>query len=160
MDITTVWGLGKEMRSEYVIEYITDPKNWEIVCSGKHDAPWELYETKTFDSENMGEAISFLTILMMRGDVFDVRMFETIYINEETILERTVILSDTFRHSMRMAVNRDLQDQNERKQEMIDAQGEMISNYQEFIKKYNATNLFEKFVRTYFLIRAHFCNFL
>lgn len=147
MDIRTVWDEGKKMRSEYVIEYITDPKNWEIVCSGKHDAPWELYETKTFDSENMGEAISFLTILTMRGDVFDARMFETIYMDERTILERSVYLSDTFRHSMRMAVNREMNDHNETMLKELDAQGEMISTYQEFIKKYNAEKLFEEFKR-------------
>lgn len=56
-DIVTTWMDGHELKTEYDIEYITDRENWELICSDKHPAPWELYEHKRM--EDFSEAMSW-----------------------------------------------------------------------------------------------------
>lgn len=137
---------GTNLKAVYEIEYITDPEKWDMVCRETHDAPWELYERKTFE-DDLGGAMAFYMYKVLNPDCFDARFFETIYVGDQAVRERIPFLPSTFRHSVKNIVNKDLQDQNEMRKEEIAAQGKMISTYQEFIKKYNATNLFEKFVR-------------
>lgn len=141
-DMVTTWGNYK-LQTIYKIEYIQDPQKWAIVCEGKHGAPWELYEHKEMD--DLSEAIAWYCYAIFRNDIFDVKMFEETYINEEFVRERSIELPSCFVRDIHLAVNMELRSDNEELAEQHKHDEKLKADTADFLKKYNATKLFADF---------------
>lgn len=142
-DIVTTWLDGHELKTEYDIEYIADRKNWELVCSDRHPAPWELYEHKRM--ENFSDAMAWYCTAMFRADILDVKMMESTYIDGKLVRERSFDLPWWFMSSMEMAVGHELHDQIGKLEEQHREDSSWITDATEYLEKYNAMRSFREF---------------
>lgn len=83
--MTTWQKQGAKIKTLYTVEYITDKKDWQRLCDGKHSAPWELYQKKPFDC--LDEAITFYLVRFFDNNTYDVKLFEEIQIDGESVRE-------------------------------------------------------------------------
>ena len=134
-DIVTTWMDGHELKTEYDIEYITDRKNWEIVCSDKHPAPWELYEHKVM--EDFSDAMAWYFIALFAEHIFDVKMMESTYIDGKLVRERSFVLPSDFTYYLQQNINREMRKENERMHEQHKEDSAWIADATEFLGKYN-----------------------
>lgn len=76
------------LETVYKIEYITDKRDFEQVCSGKHNAPWELY--KVYKTESLEQAMTAFLAHYASASTYDAKLFEEISINGELIREQCI----------------------------------------------------------------------
>lgn len=79
---------GVSLKTVYTIEYITDKRDFDRVCSGKHYAPWELY--KTYKTDSLQQAMTVFLAHYASALTYDVKLFEEIYVNGELIREQCI----------------------------------------------------------------------
>ena len=88
----------------YTVEYITDAADWKKVCEGKHPAPWELYQKKSYGS--LDEALTFYLVRLFDSATFDVKLLEQIQVNgtdaREAYVEPTGSVFDGVRSAIDM----------------------------------------------------------
>lgn len=162
-------GVCLEIR--YTVEYIDNKKDWEYVCSGsiKHGEPWERYKKKRYSSldEAMTQyLIRFfdmcstnvvalfkngieIKLLYTKKDdqigTFDVRLFEEVLLDGETIRESYIEPESTILHGLRTTFGREQVDELDKLRRLNDEQSDLLVRYAAFTKKYNAEDLFKKF---------------
>ncbi len=134
-DIVTNLMDGHELKTEYDIEYITDRKNWELICADKHPAPWELYEHKRM--EDFGEAMAWYVTALFAEHIFDVKMMESTYLDGKLVRERSFEPPADFNYYLENAVNRKMRKDNERLYDQHKEDSAWIADATEFLGKYN-----------------------
>lgn len=147
-DKTTNYNVGYNkddvsLKTVYTIEYITDKRDFDRVCSGKHDAPWELY--KTYKTDSLQQAMTVFLAHYASDRTYDVKLFEEIHIYGELIREQCITDIMSFG---RMC------DRNEKKladvicakDEIIKAQAAIVEEM-EVIKRAFGRDQYEKFIR-------------
>ncbi len=124
---------GINLKQSYTIEYIDNKHDMDKVNSGKHPAPWELYKVKHFD--DLQDAIDLFVHYYAWDNILDVKLFESIQLNGETIQERCITniynfgaIVDSESQSMRRRYN-DLQDTIKEYQKELDCMNSFIGKY-------------------------------
>jgi hypothetical protein len=118
---------GTDIRTIYTIEYIDNEKDFNAI--EKHSAPWELYKTKKTESLQRAIEIFFALYTAQRDEtrhIYDVKLFEAIQLNGETIREQYITGMHNFtsllgRESVRISNQYDdLKENYEKLQKRID----------------------------------------
>lgn len=136
---------GVDIKTTYTVEYIDNQRDADYVNSGRIDKgePWERYKKKEFTDAD--KAFSLYMVMLVREDIYDVQLFESVYLNGELVREQYVEGVPTLRYSLKTAVNRLQEIRLDRLQDTNDTLSEEVKIYQSFIDKYNAKSTFEKF---------------
>ena len=95
-----------EIRTRYTVEYITSKEDWQKVCDGKHPAPWELYQTKVYDS--LDDALTFFLVRLFDEKTFDVKLFEQIDIDGDQVREAYIEPAGYIFDGIRSAIDLDM----------------------------------------------------
>ena len=141
-DIVSTWMDGHELKTEYDIEYIDDLNAWDLVCSDRHPAPWELYKHKRM--EDFSDAMAWYVTALFAKHIYDVKMMESTYIDGKLVCERSFEPPADFNYYLENAVNRKMREDNERLYEQHKEDAEWIADATEFLGKYNMKK-FEEF---------------
>ena len=77
-----------DLKTIYNVEYITNKNDFDLAYSGRHDAPWDLYQvTKT---EDLQRAITIFLHHYGSSLTYDVKLREEVILNGEIIQEQYV----------------------------------------------------------------------
>lgn len=139
------------VESLYTVEYIDDLKTWEqfldVTGSGYNETiePWELYKKRTYD--NVRDALTFYMIKYVQETTYDIKLYEEIQVNGETVLEQNIEPSATTKWSLREIVNGNLNRWNERLENENDLLGKENEEYRAFLKDMNAEETFKKWTK-------------
>ena len=133
----------------YTIEYLNNKKDADRVFSGKEDTPWELYKTKTFT--DLSTAISLFINMYARLDtddifnrIYDVKLFEEIKLNGETIQERYVTDLDNF-GSITDLETRNIRNRNFELTTTVKEQNSELETMKKFLEVYHAKDTYKQF---------------
>ena len=131
----------------YTVEYIDDRKTWEqflYITEVKYDGtiePWELYKKRTYD--NISDALSFYLIRYVQENTYDIKLYEEVRLDGETILEQNIEPSASTKWSLRKAVNDNMNRWNENlvnESILLNVENE---KYKEFLRAMNAEETFK-----------------
>lgn len=131
----------------YTVEYIDDRKTWEqflYITEVKYDGtiePWELYKKRTYD--NISDALSFYLIRYVQENTYDIKLYEEVRLDGETILEQNIEPSARTKWSLRKAVNDNMNRWNENlvnESILLNVENE---KYKEFLRAMNAEETFK-----------------
>lgn len=134
-DIVSTWMDGHELKTEYDIEYIDDLNAWDLVCSDRHPAPWELYEHKRM--EDFSDAMAWYVTALFAKHIYDVKMMESTYIDGKLVRERSFEPPADFNYHLENAVNRKMREDNERLYEQHKEESSWIADATAFLGEYN-----------------------
>ena len=134
-DIVSTWMDGHELKTEYDIEYIDDLNAWDLVCSDRHPAPWELYEHKRM--EDFSDAMAWYATALFAKHIYDVKMMESTYIDGKLVRERSFEPPADFNYHLENAVNRKMREDNERLYEQHKEDSSWIADATAFLGEYN-----------------------
>ena len=97
---------GPEIR--YSLEYIDNKKDFDYISSGKFSRgePWERYKKKAYSS--LDEAMSYYVLYLFNPQIYDVKLFEEILIDGETVREAYIEPVSTFSWRLKKILNQDL----------------------------------------------------
>lgn len=97
---------GLEIR--YSLEYIDNKKDFDYISSGKFSRgePWERYKKKAYSS--LDEAMSYYVLYLFNPQIYDVKLFEEILIDGETVREAYIEPVSTFSWRLKKILNQDL----------------------------------------------------
>ena len=103
---------GLEIR--YSLEYIDNKKDFDYISSGKFNRgePWERYKKKAYSS--LDEAMSYYVLYLFNPQIYDVKLFEEILIDGETVREAYIEPVSTFSWRLKKILNQDLNRANEK----------------------------------------------
>lgn len=139
---------GIKLETIYTIEYLDNKQDAEKAFSGKHPAPWELYKKKQFT--DLSDAISVFVNMYSRLDnddftaIYDVKLFEEIKLNGETIQERTITDIHNFGSIVAQETQK-IKKQNDKLSEIIEQQNNELESMNSFIKALHAENIYKQF---------------
>lgn len=135
---------GAEIKTLYAVEYITDKKDWQRLCDGKHSAPWELYQKKPFDC--LDEAITFYLVRFFDNNTYDVKLFEEIQINGESVREAYIEPSGPVFDGIRSAIDMDMRNRLNKLEDRVAEQEKELEDYTAFVSAYKLSHTFGDFV--------------
>lgn len=115
----------------YTVEYITDAADWKKLCDGKHPAPWELYQKKSYDS--LDEALTFYLVRLFDSATFDVKLFEQIQVNGEDAREAYIEPSGPVFDGIRSAIDMDMRNRLNKLETRVARQERDLAEYSDFI---------------------------
>ena len=97
---------GLEIR--YSLEYIDNKKDFDYISSGKFSRgePWERYKKKAYSS--LDEAMSYYVLYLFNPQIYAVKLFEEVLIDEETVREAYIEPIPTFSWRLKKILNQDL----------------------------------------------------
>lgn len=103
---------GLEIR--YSLEYIDNKKDFDYISSGKFSRgePWERYKKKAYSS--LDEAMSYYVLYLFNPQIYAVKLFEEVLIDEETVREAYIEPIPTFSWRLKKILNQDLNRANEK----------------------------------------------
>ena len=136
---------GVNLETCYTIEYIDNKKDSDRM--EKHSAPWELYKTKTFT--DLQEAITtfihmYSNMVCENGNILEVKLFEEIKLDGETIQERYI--TDIFNFKgITDSVTRHIRDKFSYMEQTIDQYENEYTGFKAFLKLYHGEESFRKF---------------
>jgi len=138
---------GINLITRYTVEYIDNQKDLDYINSGKfnHGEPWERYKTKQFD--NMDEAMSLYMVYLVRSDIYDVKLFEEIILDGETIRENYIEPTSTTAYSLKNAVNKSMYEMKSKAEKQVETLETENNLYKQFIKQYNSEKLFNEYMK-------------
>lgn len=158
-----------ELRKEYVIEYIDNERDLDLLNSGTHPAPWELYKTKVFKEEKPhsaytgetgidGEAWRTFVLWKIAGDQIALldgdrvrhplycQMWQNFYDeNGNLVYEDFCELPSTAAYSIRVAINRSREESWRKLMDSYETIKKELDSYEAFLKNYKADGLYHKF---------------
>lgn len=143
---------GVRLEIHYTVEYIDNKKDWEDVCNERAWEPWERYKKKCFS--NLDEAmtlylIKFFDMCSTKEDskigTFDVKLFEDVLLDGETIRESYIEPESTILYGLRTTFGREQVNELDNLRCINHEQADLLAQYATFTKKYNAEDLFKKF---------------
>jgi len=134
---------GMKLETVYTIEYIDNKKDFDRLDkpSSLYE-PWELYKTKQFT--NMQDAISIFVLMYSRDSIYDVKLFEEIKLNGETIQERYLTQLDNFGAITDNETQR-IRNTNFALKDAIKDYEDEYSSFPAFLKKYHAEKTYKQF---------------
>lgn len=115
----------------YDVEYITNAADWKKLCDGKHSAPWELYQKKSYDS--LDEALTFYLVRLFDSTTFDVKLFEQIQVNGEDVREAYIEPSGPVFDGIRSAINMEMRNRLNELEARVTGQEKELAEYSGFI---------------------------
>ena len=97
---------GLEIR--YSLEYIDNKKDFDYISSGKFSRgePWERYKKKAYST--LDEAMRYCVVYPFNPQIYDVKLFEEILIDGETVREAYIEPVSTFSWRLKKILNQDL----------------------------------------------------
>ena len=139
---------GINLVTRYTVEYIDNQKDLDYINNGiyKHGEPWERYKTKQFD--NMDQALSLYMVYYVNDTILDIKLFEEIILDNETIRESYIEPKSTTSYSMKTFINKNLYKQNDENLKQLDNLETENNLYKQFIKQYNSEKLFNEFIKS------------
>ena len=159
------------MKKQYVIEYIDNERDLDLLDAGTHPAPWELYKRETITEEVShngyvgsksidGEAWKkFILwslcpdqIYLYKGDrvthpLYCQMWMELLDDDGVVVYEDFCELPSTIKHTLFSAINREVNNQRDNALKYADSLQEELDTYKSFIKHYNSEKLFDDFRR-------------
>lgn len=99
---------NKAIDTRYTLEYIDNKKDFDYISSGKFNRgePWERYKKKAYSS--LDEAMSYYVLYLFNPQIYDVKLFEEILIDGETVREAYIEPVSTFSWRLKKILNQDL----------------------------------------------------
>lgn len=134
---------GTEVKTRYTVEYITSKKDWQRVCDGNHPAPWELYQTKKFDS--LDDALTFYLVRFFDEGTFDVKLFEQIDVDGDQVREAYIEPSGCVLDGIRSAIDCDMRNRMNKTQDLLDQAEKELDKHRRFISHYKVWDRFDAF---------------
>lgn len=131
----------------YTVEYIDDLKTWKqflAVTGSEYDGtvePWELYKKKTYD--NVTDALTFYMVRYIQENTYDIKLFEEVRVNGETVLEQNIEPSATTKWYLRKTINDNINRRNEHLENENDLLKKESNEYRTFLKAMNAEESFK-----------------
>ena len=97
---------GLEIR--YSLEYIDNKKDFDYISSGKFNRgePQDYYKKKVYSS--LDKAMSYYVLYLFNPQIYDVKLFEEILIDGETVREAYIEPVSTFSWRLKKILNQDL----------------------------------------------------
>ena len=93
--------------AKYTVEYIDDPKVWDLFCKDYYENGWEAYKVKEFD--NASEAMEFYTICRVnRSRIYDCKLWMHIETPDGNWYEEFIDISGTHRNTINNLANREM----------------------------------------------------
>ena len=139
-----------EIRTRYTVEYITSKEDWQKVCDGKHPAPWELYQTKVYDS--LDDALTFFLVRLFDEKTFDVKLFEQIDIDGDQVREAYIEPAGYIFDGIRSAIDLDMRNRMnemqarlEQTEKWMEEDRKELDMCRRFISNYGAWGTFDTF---------------
>jgi hypothetical protein len=138
---------GVNLITRYTIEYIDNEKDFDYVNSGRIDKgePSDRYKTKQFD--NLDDAMSLYTVWLVNDRILDMKLFEEIILNGETIRESYIELKNTTSHSLKTVINKNLYDNNVKNETKIETLETENRLYKQFIDIMHADKMFSEYAK-------------
>lgn len=127
----------------YTVEYITNASDWKKVCDGKHPAPWELYQKKSYDS--LDEALTFYLIQLFSSKTFDVKLFEQIQVNGVDVREAYIDPSDQVFDGIRSAIDMEMRNRLNDLETRVASQEKELAEYYSFISTCKLSHSFNRY---------------
>lgn len=94
-------------KAKYTVEYIDDPKVWDLFCKDYYENPWEAYKVKEFD--NASEAMELFTIYRVnRSRIYDCKLYMHIETPDGNWYEEFIDTSGTYRNTINNLANREM----------------------------------------------------
>lgn len=131
----------------YTVEYIDDPKTWKqflsVTGNGYNGTiePWELYKKRTYD--NVADALAFYLVRYIQENTYDIKLYEEVRVDGETVLEQNIEPSATTKWNLRKSVNDNLDRRNEHLEEENDLLEKENKEYRTFLEAYHAEETFK-----------------
>lgn len=130
----------------YIVEYIDDPETWEkfLNVTDGYDGtiePWELYKKRTYN--NVTEALTFYMVRYIQENTYDVKLYEEVRVNGETVLEQNIEPLATTKWYLRETINDNINRCNERLENENDLLVKENEEYRAFLKAMNAEETFQ-----------------
>lgn len=94
-------------KAKYTVEYIDDPKVWDLFCKDYYENGWEAYKVKEFD--NASEAMEFFTICRInRSCIYDCKLYMHIETPDGDWYEEFIDTTGIYRNTMNNLANREI----------------------------------------------------
>lgn len=135
---------NNNITEKYTIEYVDDAKTWDNIVNEKYKNPWEWYKIKEYD--NVWDAIETYIKYMIHSSIYDVKCYKQLFLDGKLIMEETIQFSSTFMYELKRMINNEVVSKNNNLQKNVDELMKINELYKEFIKKYNADQLFKDFL--------------
>lgn len=136
------------MVTRYTVEYIDNQKDMDYVCSGKIDSgePWERYKKRTYDC--IDDAISFYMVSLFNPKMFQVRLFEEILFDGETIRESYIEPKSVIGNTLKQVINKSMYEDTRRVNNEIETLEKKLYLVNKWFTECKpAENTFNDFVR-------------
>lgn len=138
---------GINLITRYTIEYIDNEKDLDYVNSGRIDKgePSDRYKTKQFN--NLDDAMSLYTVWLVNDLILDMKLFEEIILDNETIRESYIELKSTTSYSLKTVINKNLYDNNVKNETKIETLETENRLYKQFIDIMHADKMFLEYTK-------------
>jgi len=147
--MTTYTKQGINLVTRYTVEYIDNVKDLDYINSGKcnNGEPWERYKKKVFD--NMDTALSVYMVYLAKDDILDIKLFEEILLNNETIRESYIEPSSTTAYYLKNTINKSLYETQSKSQKLAEALQNENNMYKAFVKQVGCDKMLNDFIKQY-----------
>lgn len=123
-------------KAKYTVEYIDDPKVWDLLCKDYYENPWEAYKVKEFD--NASEAIELFTIYRInRSRIYDCKLWVYIESPDGNWYEEFIDTSGTYRNTMNNLANREMNQRIDMLEKENKSLVEVNKKLIDYLQKYN-----------------------
>ena len=135
----------------YSVEYIDDPKVFELLDKGEEVE----YKVKQFSSLDDAMTTYLIYLFWIKGfktnanvfrKIYDVKLFEQIVLNGTVIRESWIEPRQNVINSLCNAVNKDVCRRLEQLEQESETQKALINKYESFIESYNAQEIFKSYI--------------
>ena len=139
---------GVNLITRYTIEYIDNEKDLDYVNSGRIDKgePYDRYKTKQFNS--LDDAMSLYIVWLVNDRILDVKLFEEIILDDETIRESYIELKNTISYSLKTVINKNLYNNNVKNETKIETLETENRLYKQFIENMHADKMFSEYAES------------
>jgi len=138
---------GINLITRYTIEYIDNAKDLNYVNSGiyKHGEPCDRYKKKVFD--NMDDALSLYMVWLVNDSILDIKLFEEIILDGETIRESYIEPKNTTSYSLKTTINKHLYEDKGKAEKQVETLETENNLYKQFLKQYNSEKTFLEYAK-------------
>jgi hypothetical protein len=138
---------GVNLITRYTIEYIDNEKDLDYVNSGRIDKgePSDRCKTKQFN--NLDDAMSLYIVWLVNDRILDMKLFEEIILDNETIRESYIELKNTISYSLKTVINKNLYDNNVKNETKIETLETENRLYKQFIDSVHADKMFLEYAK-------------
>lgn len=136
------------LETHYTVEYIDNEKDMDYVQSGKIDngEPSEHYKKRSYDC--IDNAMSFYMVSLFNPKMFDVKFFEEILLDGETIRESHIEPKSVIGNTLKQVINKSMYEDIHRANNEIEALEKKLYLVNKWFTECKpAENTFNDFVR-------------